>query len=141
MENLLRQVGSIKEQGMFFLPLDGDRKLPSCATRDIGATAARLLVDLSWSGVGHVAVLGPEDLSFNEMAQIMSEVLGIAVRFQQIPGEAYKARLIEHGMSEAMAQGTRADRAPSPPADGGGAPQAALGRQDGHRPHRLDSAP
>jgi hypothetical protein len=27
------------------------------------------------------------------------------VRFQQISGEAYKARLIENGMSEAMAQG------------------------------------
>ncbi len=36
---------------------------------------------------------------------------------------------------------TRADRAPSPPAVDGGAPQAALGRQNGHRAHRLDSAP
>ena len=27
------------------------------------------------------------------------------MRFQQIPGEAYKARLLERGMSEAMAQG------------------------------------
>jgi hypothetical protein len=27
------------------------------------------------------------------------------VRFQQIPGEAYKARLIERGASDAMAQG------------------------------------
>jgi len=58
MDNLLRQVGSIKDQGMFFLPLDGDRKLPSCATRDIAASAARLLLDPSWSGVGSVAVLG-----------------------------------------------------------------------------------
>jgi hypothetical protein len=32
-------------------------------------------------------------------------VLGQPVRFQQIPGEAYKARLLERGMSEAMAQG------------------------------------
>jgi hypothetical protein len=40
------------------------------------------------------------------MAQIMSEVLGKRVRFQQIPGEAFKARLTERGVSEAMAQGT-----------------------------------
>ena len=39
------------------------------------------------------------------MAQIMSEVLGKPVRFQQIPGEAFKARLSGFGMSEAMAQG------------------------------------
>jgi uncharacterized protein YbjT (DUF2867 family) len=90
---------------MFFSPISGDRKLPACATRDIAAVAARLLLDPSWSGQGHVAVLGPEDLSFNDMAQIMSEVLGKPVRFQQIPFEAYKSRFIELGMSEAMAQG------------------------------------
>lgn len=40
------------------------------------------------------------------MAQIMSEVLERPVRFQPIPGEAFKARLTENGTSEAMAQGT-----------------------------------
>lgn len=89
---------------MFFSPISGDRKLPTCATRDIAAAAARLLLDQSWSGQDSVPVLGPEDLSFNDMAQIMSDVLGRLVRFQQIPGEAIKARLTEQGMSEAMAQ-------------------------------------
>jgi uncharacterized protein YbjT (DUF2867 family) len=106
MDNLLRQTGAIKHQGRFFSPISGDRKLPSCATRDIAAAAAKLLLDASWSGVGSVPVLGPEDLSFNDMAQIMSEALGTPVRFQQIPGEALKARLTEQGMSQAMAQGT-----------------------------------
>jgi uncharacterized protein YbjT (DUF2867 family) len=106
MDNLLRQVASIKNQGAFFLPISGDRKLPSCATRDIAAVAARLLLDRSWSGPGHVAVLGPEDLSLDDMAKIMSEVLGKHVRFQQIPGEAFKARLTGFGTSEAMAQAT-----------------------------------
>lgn len=106
MDNLLRQVEAIKNQGMFFSPMSGDRKLPTCATRDIAAAAARLLLDPSWSGRDHVAVLGPEDLSFNDMAQIMSEVLGKPVRFQQIPGDAFKARLTGFGMSEAMAQAT-----------------------------------
>ena len=105
MDNLLRQVESIRNRGVFSSPIGGDRKLPTCATRDIAASAARLLLDDSWSGQGHVAVLGPEDLSFNDMPRIMSEVLGQPVRFQQIPGEAYKARLLERGMSEAMAQG------------------------------------
>jgi uncharacterized protein YbjT (DUF2867 family) len=106
MDNLLRQVQAIRNQGMFFTPIAGDRKLPTCATRDIAATAARLLLDDSWSGPGHVAVLGPEDLSFNDMAQIMSEVLGKPVRYQQIPAEALKNRLTGAGMSDAMAQGT-----------------------------------
>ncbi len=64
-----------------------------------------LLLDTSWNGQDHVAVLGPEDLSFNDMARIMSEVLGKPVRFQQITFEAYKAGFVERGMSDAMAQG------------------------------------
>jgi len=105
MDNILRQVEPIRSQGVFFSPIAGDRKLPSCATRDIAAVAARLLLDSSWTGRGSVAVLGPEDLSFNDMARIMSEVLGKPVRFQQITGEAHKANLIRHGMSDAVAQG------------------------------------
>jgi uncharacterized protein YbjT (DUF2867 family) len=105
MDNILRQIEPIKSRGMFFSPMSGDRKLPTCATRDIAAVAAKLLLDPSWSGQGSVPVLGPEDLSFNDMAQIMSEMLGKRVRFQQISLEAFKARLIEQGVSEAMAQG------------------------------------
>ena len=106
MDNLLRQVESIRDRGVFFTPVSGDRKLPSCATRDIAAVAARLLLDDCWSGAGHVAVLGPEDLSFNDMAQIMSGVLGKPVRYEQIPAQALKDRLTRSGMSDAMAQGT-----------------------------------
>ena len=83
----------------------GDRKVPTCATRDIAAVAARLLLDPSWSGQASVPVLGPEDLSGDDMAQIMSEVLGKPVRFQQVPVEGFRAMLTGHGMSEAMAQG------------------------------------
>src|SRR5437016_10233183 len=104
MDNLLRQVQAIKNQGAFFLPLSGDLKQPSACTRDIAATAAKLLLDQSWSGVGSFPVLGPEDLSYNDMARIISEVLGKPVRFPEIPGEAFKARLLQRGMSEAMAQ-------------------------------------
>jgi len=105
MDNTIRQVPSIKNQGMFFSPIAGDRKLPTVATRDIAAAAARLLLDPSWSGVGEVPSLGPQDLSFNDMAQIMSEVLGMQVRFQQNTFEAYKERFVSFGMSDAMAQG------------------------------------
>ncbi len=105
MDNLLWQVQPIKSQGVFFLPLSGDRKLPTCATRDIAGAAAKLLLDHTWSGQDIVPVLGPEDLSYNDMAQIVSEVLNRPVRFQQVPGEAYKATLMQRGMTDAWAQG------------------------------------
>jgi len=105
MDNLLRQVESISKNGAFFLPIDGDRKLPSAAASDVARVAARLLLDHSWTGVASVPILGPEDLSYNDMARILSEVLGRPVRFEQISNDAFKARLIGRGMSDAMAQG------------------------------------
>jgi uncharacterized protein YbjT (DUF2867 family) len=105
MDNIAAQATAIKNQGMFFSPIDGGRKLPSVATRDIAAAASRLLLDDTWSGAGEVPLLGPEDLSFNDMAGIISEVLGTQVRFQQITFEAYKERFVSFGMTDAMAQG------------------------------------
>jgi uncharacterized protein YbjT (DUF2867 family) len=105
MDNIARQADAIENQGMFFSPIAGERKLPSVATRDIAAAASRLLLDESWSGVEEVPLLGPEDVSFNDMAEIISEVLGKEVRFVQTTFEAYKDRFVSFGMSEAMAQG------------------------------------
>ncbi len=105
MDNTIRQVPSIRDQGMFFSPIAGDRKLPTVATRDIAAAAARLLLDASWTGFEEVPLLGPEDLSFDDMAEIMSDVLGKEVSFQRTTFEAYKARFAGFGMSDAMAQG------------------------------------
>jgi hypothetical protein len=81
------------------------RPRPAPALADIAATAAKLLLDHTWNGVGSAPVLGPEDLSYNDMARIMSEVLGKPIRFQQSSGESLKARMTDLGMSEAMVQG------------------------------------
>lgn len=105
MDNVLRQVKGIKDDGVLFGTLTADRPFPTCATRDIAATAAALLRDHSWDGQGHVAVLGPENLSFDQLAQIISEVLERPVRYQRIPVEAYAAQLTGFGMSAAMVQG------------------------------------
>jgi uncharacterized protein YbjT (DUF2867 family) len=105
MEDTARQAQAIKNQGLFFYPIAGDRKRPTVATRDIAAAASRLLLDARWSDTGEVPLLGPEDLSYNDMAEIISQVLGQGVRFQQITFEAYKDRFVRLGMSDAMAQG------------------------------------
>lgn len=105
MDNLARQAGVIREQGKFFLPIAGDLKLPSIATRDIATVAARWLLDESWTGQSEVPILGPEDISFNDMAEILSDVLGRSVMYEQIRLEAYNARLMQFGMTAAMARG------------------------------------
>jgi uncharacterized protein YbjT (DUF2867 family) len=105
MENMLRQVQAIKHQGLFFGPDRPDVKIPVVATNDIAASAGRLLVDDSWKGQGGLAVLGPEDLSCNDRAEIMSEVLGRPIRFQQLPRDIYKRQLMQSGASESLVQG------------------------------------
>ena len=105
MENMLQQVEPLRRQGMFFNPLDGEIAVPLCATRDIASRAADLLRDRSWTGQAGSAVHGPSDLSFDDMAGVMSKVLERPIRYQEVPGPAYKATLIEHGASEGFAQG------------------------------------
>lgn len=105
MDNLLRQKDVIRDKGMFFSTIAPDRKLPTCATRDIAAAAARLLLDDSWTGQAEGPVLGPEDLSHDDMARILSDVLGKPVRYQQIPLDALQAQFRQNGMSEAFVQG------------------------------------
>lgn len=104
MDNALQQVAAIR-QGRMFGPIDPDRKLPHTATRDSGAAAARLLRDRSWTGQEDVPVLGPEDLSYSDLAAIISEVIGRKVRYQQVPFDDFKAQLMERGITEAFAQG------------------------------------
>ncbi|MBD1554468.1 NAD(P)H-binding protein [Pseudomonas typographi] len=108
MDNLLMQLPALREKGAFFLPIPGDLSLPSCSTGDIAAAAARWLLDDTWEGQQEVPVLGPENLSYKQMAQIMTEVLGRDIAYQQIGFDAYKAQFLGFGFSEAMAEGMTA---------------------------------
>lgn len=105
MENLLWQVETIARQGVFFGPQSPEGKNPTCTTRDVASSAAKLLLDDSWSGQDDVPLLGAEDLSPADMAQIISQTLHRPVRYQQIPSETYKSTLTQRGMSAAWAQG------------------------------------
>ncbi len=103
MENLLRQVVPLR-QGVFSLPVSPDVEMPIVATRDIAATAARLLLDTSWTGRDGVGVMGPENLSHNDLAAIMSDVLGRPIRFEQTPDDAFKTGMMGRGASNQVAQ-------------------------------------
>jgi uncharacterized protein YbjT (DUF2867 family) len=105
MENMFMHAGTIMQQGEFFSPIAADIKLPTVATRDIAAVATRLLLDRGWTGQGSVPVLGPADLSFEDIARILTDVLGKPVRYQQVPAEAFRAAMTGAGMSDAMAHG------------------------------------
>ncbi|MFE0028297.1 NAD(P)H-binding protein [Amycolatopsis sp. NPDC059021] len=104
-ENLLEEVDSIREKGVFVDVVAADRKAPLVAVADIAAVAARLLLDRSWTGVEDVPVLGPEDLSPNDLARIMTEQLGRPVRYEREPIEDMRTTLIGYGLNEEFVQG------------------------------------
>ncbi|MGW5738428.1 MULTISPECIES: NAD(P)H-binding protein [Streptomyces] len=105
MENLLGQAAAIRETGAFYLALTQDRVLRTCSTGDVAATAARLLLDDSWTGQADVPLVGPDELTPEGMARVISEVLGRPVRVHRTSSADYKAAMLDHGASEASAQG------------------------------------
>lgn len=104
MENTLRQFDAIREHGVFYGPYLPDNPAPTVATRDIAAVAARLLRDDTWTGFAEVPVLGPEDLTYDQMAEILADVLGRPVRYeQQVPGTA-DAPMVQARIDMALAK-------------------------------------
>jgi hypothetical protein len=64
------------------------------------------LADDTWHGFGEVPCLGPEDISPDQMAATISELLGSEVTYQQISGPEFHERLLGRGYSAAMADAT-----------------------------------
>lgn len=101
MENELRQLASIRDAGVFSTSLLPDRVLRLCATRDVGATAARLLLDDSWTGQEDVPLVSPDDLTPEGMAGVLAEVLGRPVRVEFTAAAELGERWIRFGATEA----------------------------------------
>ncbi|WLW50461.1 NAD(P)H-binding protein [Streptomyces sp. YU58] len=105
MENLLHQAQSIRDAGVLRVALIPDRVLRTCATRDIAAEAARLLLAPDWTGQRDVPLVGPDDLTPEGMAGVLSEVLGRAVRVERTSTEEHRETLRRFGATEAWARG------------------------------------
>lgn len=74
MQNLLDQRDSIRAEGRIYSAA-GDGKVPFVDTRDIAAVAAELLTGGGHEGERPV-LTGPETLSYDQVAEILSGVLG-----------------------------------------------------------------
>ncbi|MER5887505.1 NAD(P)H-binding protein [Streptomyces sp. NPDC001941] len=103
-ENLLEEAGSIREDGVFTDTAAADHRAPMVAVADIAATAAGLLLDRSWTGVDSVPVLGPQDLSPDDLARIMSEELGRPVRYRRQPLDELRSTMLGFGLDAAFVE-------------------------------------
>ncbi|MET8901008.1 NAD(P)H-binding protein [Streptomyces sp. NPDC004538] len=104
-ENVLEEADSIREKGVFSDLVDADRRAPMVAVADIAAAAAGLLLDRSWTGTGSVPVLGPRDLSPNDLARIMTERLGLPVRYERQAPDDVRTTLVGYGLDPAFVEG------------------------------------
>jgi uncharacterized protein YbjT (DUF2867 family) len=103
MDNILRQVATIRT-GVVSGTLPDGFTMPWVATKDIAALAAGYLVDRTWTGQDPVEVLGGEDLSYQDIAAILTDVLGTPVRYERGDRAAVEQFLVGRGFSEAMAR-------------------------------------
>lgn len=104
MENLLRQAPAMAEQGTFSMANAADRILPTVATRDVAAAAAALLLDADWAGQGRVPLVSPDHLTPTTMAEVISDVLGRPVRYQQTPLADFHVAMVQRGISQTAVQ-------------------------------------
>ena len=91
MQNLLGSGKTIVEQNKFFLPM-GEGKAGMIHTKDVGTVIAKVLSEDGHEGQNY-EVTGPEILSFYDVAEIFSKVLGKPVDYINVPIDEYKKTL------------------------------------------------
>jgi hypothetical protein len=104
MENLLPQVAVIQNFGFVGGPLRADLRVPMIATRDIGSTAAELLLKLNFAGKDARELLGPRDVTYSEVTSIIGKAIArLDLAYMQLPAQQLKPALVQMGMSSNMA--------------------------------------
>ncbi|MGO8690470.1 MAG: NmrA family NAD(P)-binding protein [Thermoguttaceae bacterium] len=102
-ENLLQQLDAIARSNSFSLPLSGSKPFPMIATRDIAMVAAKRLADPKWSGRTIRELHGPADLSFDQVAEVLSDALGRKIVFVRCDPEEARQALLNNALSENVA--------------------------------------
>lgn len=64
-----------------------------------------MLKDPSWTGQEVVLVISPDHLTPTQLAEVISDVLGSPIHYQQVSTEDYAATLSQYGMSSAWVGG------------------------------------
>ncbi|MFD2246078.1 SDR family oxidoreductase [Pontibacter ruber] len=101
MQNLVNyNAGSIVEEGKFYSPV-GQGKVGFIDTRDIAAVAVEVLTSERHEGLAY-ELTGPEALSHDEMASILSEVTGRQITFVDVPEEAARKAMAAQNMPDSI---------------------------------------
>ncbi|KAI4202892.1 MAG: hypothetical protein LQ350_002263 [Teloschistes chrysophthalmus] len=104
MENLseAQHRSTIRDEGKLY-SATGDGKLPWVSAEDIAAVAYRALVDEKSHDCDHV-ILGPELLSYGQLAEILTEVLGKPIAHVNWTEDQVRERFVRIGLNEGYAK-------------------------------------
>ncbi len=97
-QNMLASADTIKTQGVFYWPLKHAAQ-STVDIRDIGAVAAAIFTSSGHEGKTYV-LTGPEALTFHQVAEKLSLVLGRQIRYVDVPLSAAADEMRKSGMPE-----------------------------------------
>jgi uncharacterized protein YbjT (DUF2867 family) len=98
MQNTLATARTVASEGRIYQPFK-DGKLGMIDAWDIGEVAAKVLTEEGHEGKVYT-LTGPAAISFYEVAEALSEVLGKEVRYVDISLEDAKRAMLNMGLSE-----------------------------------------
>lgn len=99
MENFLMAIGLIHSMGFIGNGIQGDRKMPMIAAKDIGQRAADALLQHNFTGFQTQELLGPREYSQEEAARILGAEIGKPkLAYQKFPSFLVEQALKQMGL-------------------------------------------
>jgi uncharacterized protein YbjT (DUF2867 family) len=106
MENHLWQVETVKQYGMMATAQNLDLRVPHIATSDIADYAVERLTKLDFQGKFVRELLGPADLSANEIAAAIGRAIGKDdLKYKQVSYDDARNQFLKVGVSPSVADG------------------------------------
>jgi uncharacterized protein YbjT (DUF2867 family) len=102
MQNTLATARTVASEGRIYQPFK-DGKLGMIDARDIGEVVAKVLTEEGHEGEVYT-LTGPAAISFYDIAETLSEILGKEVSYINIPLEKAKEAMLNMGLSEWRAE-------------------------------------
>lgn len=106
MENWASVLQPAQQDGVLPSFIAGSRAIPMVASRDIGKTVARALLD-GPRGSRIIELAGPAELSPVDVAATLSKILGREVKVAEVPLAAAVPTFTSFGFSQSVAEGFR----------------------------------
>jgi len=84
MQNLANALPRLYSDAVLELPFLPDHDIPWISTDDIGDVATAYLIDQEWAGKWARNLMGPENVTPRQIAEIMSDILKKTVHYRQV---------------------------------------------------------